>query len=673
MTFRARLLGLACIWLLAENEPIYGQPSYTDYVNVFMGTSGDHGQVSPAATVPFGMVAVGPDSSPRQHAGYDYAETKTSGISINRLSGVGCSGCGGNLSIRPTDYEQVLRRMPETENASPGYYSVAFDEGTTVSLTATERMAVEKYRFARKEDKEQALYVDFFSSFSGATAQYRQVSEQEIQGVIRGGNTCGVGAYQLSFCLYTNLPFTYTSLEKGKGKLSFGEVDSVEIRIGLSSVSPAEASCEVKQSLEKDFTQIREAASLQWEGLLSRIEVEGGTEEERILFYTSLYRTALSPHEVARPGEFYRGTDGNLHLSDNRTFYSSWSIWDTFRAKFTLLNLLAPERMPDIAHSLLLLYRYGKEAWSTSFEPTPSVRTEHTATVLLDCYRRGVKEIDFSIAYKAMKKEVEALQPKSPDSKIEAVGDFWALSQIAGIIGQTEDEEKYKKQAEELFEQVWKKEFMNITPEYAKMGGNGMYQGTAWQYRWAAPFYLDKMKEWVGEKELVQQLTYFFDHSLYNQGNEPDIHVPYIFNKLERPDLTRNIVHRLLTDDQMIHLYGGNAEFKTPYIGRAFRNLPEGYIPEMDEDDGTMSAWYAFSAMGLFPLVVGSDEYELVAPLFDKVVLHLPSDKSLEIVMKGRKNRKKDAKKVLLNGMELKDFCLRHAELEKGGMLTFVF
>lgn len=672
MAFRVRLLGLMCIWLVAGGRLVYGQQSYTGYVNLFMGTSGDHGQVSPAAAVPFGMVAVGPDSSPRQHAGYDYAVTKTSGISVNRLSGVGCGGCGGNLNIRPAVYGQELKRIPETETASPGYYSVAFDDGTAVSLTATERMAVEQFQFSGK-GKEQALYIDFFSSFSGASAQYKVVSANEIQGVIRGGNTCGVGAYQLAFSLYTDIPFVYTPLEKGKGKLSLGTIEAVEVRIALSSVSPAEASLEVKSSLKMDFDQLRDAASNKWDEVLSRIEVEGGTADERTLFYTSLYRTCLSPHEVARPGEFYRGTDGNLHLADGKAFYGSWSIWDTFRAKFTLLNLLVPDRMQDIAHSLLLLYRNGKEAWSTPFEPTPSVRTEHTGILLLDCFRRGVKGIDFSIAYRAMKKEVEALQPKSPDQQMEKVGDLWALSQIAAAMGQTEDEQKYKASAEQLFEQVWKKEFMNITPDYAKMGGNGMYQGTAWQYRWGAPFYLDKMKEWVGEDKLVQQLSYFFDHSLYNQGNEPDIHVPYIFNKLGRPDLTRDIVHRLLTDDKMIHLYGGNAEFKTPYVGRAFRNHPEGYMPEMDEDDGTMSAWYAFSAMGLFPLVIGSDEYELVAPLFDKVVLHLSGGKELVIVTEGRKNRKKDAKKVLLNGSELRDFCIRHSELEKGGVLTFVF
>lgn len=671
MAFRFRLLSMMCVWMVACGKPVCAQRLYTDYVNLFMGTSGDHGQVSPAAAVPFGMVAVGPDSSPRQHAGYNYEVKKTSGISINRLSGVGCGGCGGNLSIRPVPYEQELNRVPETEKACPGYYSVTFDDGTVASLTAMERVAIERFRFASESGH--SLYVDFSSSFSGASSQHVVRSANEIQGVIRGGNTCGVGAYQLSFSLQANVPFAYTPLDKSRGKLSFAGAEEVEVRIALSSVSPEEASLEVKKSLAMDFAGLKEQASHKWNEVLSRIEVEGGTDDERSLFYTSLYRACLSPHEVARQGEFYRGTDGNLHLADKSAFYSSWSIWDTFRAKFTLLNLLQPERMQGIAHSLLLLYRNGKEAWSTPFEPTPTVRTEHTGILLLDCYRRGVKGMDFNLAYKAMVKEAEALQPKSPGQQIEAVGDWWALSQIAAIVGKTEDERKFKEKAEQLFEKVWKKNFMEITPDFARMGGNGMYQGTCWQYRWAAPFYLDKMAEWVGREELVRQLSYFFAHSLYNQGNEPDIHAPYIFNKLGRPDLTRDIVHRLLTDDKMVHVYGGNAEFKSPYVGRAFRNLPEGYMPEMDEDDGTMSAWYAFSAMGMFPLVVGSDEYELVAPLFDRVVLHLPGGKQWVIVAEGRTKRKKNTKKVVLNGVERKDFCIRHSELEKGGTLQFIF
>ena len=281
--------------------------------------------------------------------------------------------------------------------------------------------------------------------------------------------------------------------------------------------------------------------------------------------------------------------------------------------------------------------------------------------------------MDFNIAYSAMKDEVEKLSLKSPDQQIEAIGDWWALSQIAGILNKKEDETIFRERAEHLFESVWKKEFMTITNDFSKMGGNGLYQGTRWQYRWAAPFYMNKMIEWVGREKLVEQLSYFFEHSLYNQGNEPDIHTPYIFNKLGRPDLTQNIVTRLLTDDKMVHIYGGNAEFKTPFVGRAFQNLPEGYMPEMDEDDGTMSAWYAFSAMGLYPLTVGSDEYELTPPLFDRVTIHLSEGKTFTIEAKGRKKANAKVKRLLFNGKKMEQFCIRHSDLSEGGVLSFIY
>lgn len=137
------------------------------------------------------------------------------------------------------------------------------------------------------------------------------------------------------------------------------------------------------------------------------------------------------------------------------------------------------------------------------------------------------------------------------------------------------------------------------------------------------------MIEWVGQDSLRSQLTYFFDHHLYNQGNEPDIHVPYLFNRLGAPEKTQQIVRSLMTEP-MIHKYGGNSEFKTPYLGKAFKNDPEGYSPEMDEDDGTMSAWYVFGAMGFYPLLVGDEYYDLTSPLLTgyccgwRMGIHLP-------------------------------------------------
>jgi putative alpha-1,2-mannosidase len=178
------------------------------------------------------------------------------------------------------------------------------------------------------------------------------------------------------------------------------------------------------------------------------------------------------------------------------------------------------------------------------------------------------------------------------------------------------------------------------------------------------------MIEWVGKDTLCAQLSYFFDNHLYNQGNEPDIHVPYIFNRLGAPEKTQQLVRNLMTEP-MIHKYGGNAEFKKPYFGKAFKNHPVGYSPEMDEDDGTMSAWYAFGALGFYPMLVGDEHYELTSPLFDKIVLRLENGNKLTIQTVGRVQKNMPIRSVTFNGNKVEEFRISHNELIKGGKLIF--
>ena len=608
----------------------------TKYVNLFIGTSGDNGQVAPGAAAPFGMVCVCPDNDPRSHAGYDYAVTKVSGISVNRLSGVGCSGGGGNLRIRPVAPSQELHIKKSREKATPGYYSTAFTNGIKTELTATNAMAVERYKFPRSLSA--ALWIDFASTFEDvATCHYKRISETCIEGYVQAKNVCGHGCYKLYFSLNTSQPFQLEEQKETTACLTFGKkVRSVEVRIGLSALSSELASWECARWEKMDFEDVKSRTADQWEKQLSAIDVKGGKKDDRVIFYTSLYRTYLSPADVSSPDGAYLGTDGKVYISEDFRYYSNWSLWDTFRTKFPLLVLTEPAKMRDMATSLIHLYATGKKDWSTGFESTPTVRTEHAVILLLDAYRKGITNLDFRKGYAGMKQEMERLPMRSPDQKMESAYDLWAMAKIAEIIGEKADSEQYRQRSVSLFEETWKKEFMNVTPAFEVMKNNGLYQGTRWQYRWAAPQYIDKMIEWVGQDSLRLQLTYFFDHHLYNQGNEPDIHVPYLFNRLGAPEKTQQIVRSLMTEP-MIHKYGGNSEFKTPYLGKAFKNAPEGYSPEMDEDDGTMSAWYVFGAMGFYPLLVGDEYYDLTSPLFDRVLLRLTNGNVLTIQTEGRK------------------------------------
>ncbi|MDC2257357.1 glycoside hydrolase domain-containing protein [Bacteroides thetaiotaomicron] len=642
----------------------------TKYVNLFIGTSGDNGQVAPGAAAPFGMVCVCPDNDPRSHAGYDYAVTKVSGISVNRLSGVGCSGGGGNLRIRPVAPSQELHIKKSREKATPGYYSTAFTNGIKTELTATNAMAMERYKFPRSLSA--ALWIDFASTFEDvATCHYKRISETCIEGYVQAKNVCGHGCYKLYFSLNTSQPFQLEEQKETTACLTFGKkVRSVEVRIGLSALSSELASWECARWEKMDFEDVKSRTADQWEKQLSAIDVKGGKKDDRVIFYTSLYRTYLSPADVSSPDGAYLGTDGKVYISEDFRYYSNWSLWDTFRTKFPLLVLTEPAKMRDMATSLIHLYATGKKDWSTGFESTPTVRTEHAVILLLDAYRKGITNLDFRKGYAGMKQEMERLPMRSPDQKMESAYDLWAMAKIAEIIGEKADSEQYRQRSVSLFEETWKKEFMNVTPAFEVMKNNGLYQGTRWQYRWAAPQYIDKMIEWVGQDSLRLQLTYFFDHHLYNQGNEPDIHVPYLFNRLGAPEKTQQIVRSLMTEP-MIHKYGGNSEFKTPYLGKAFKNAPEGYSPEMDEDDGTMSAWYVFGAMGFYPLLVGDEYYDLTSPLFDRVLLRLTNGNVLTIQTEGRKKKDAPIKSIHFNGKKIADYRISHNELIKGGELIY--
>ena len=185
--------------------------------------------------------------------------------------------------------------------------------------------------------------------------------------------------------------------------------------------------------------------------------------------------------------------------------------------------------------------------------------------------------------------------------------------------------------------------------------------------------YLPRMIQLVGKEKLAAQLQQFFREELYNQGNEPDIHVPFLFGRLGMPQKTGGIVRSLATES-ITHRYGGNDAYPTPFVGCAFVNQPRGYCPEMDEDDGAMSAWYVYACIGMYPLVVGEAVYELFPPLFDKVTLHLGSGQKTTVVIRKEGQWSTDnsqCKRVTWNGKALPNYQISVKELKKGGELVF--
>ena len=665
------------------------QSSVLDKVNLFIGTADDYGQMSPGATVPYSQIQVCPDSKPRQHPGYDFEVPVISGFSINRLSGVGGSGCGGNVSLMPDSTGEDVRLLKETEQASPGYYSVQLSNGVFFAATANHRMAVERFYFP--DDSQAVLLLNPRSAFDKLfAAGFEQKTASMGQGFAECANTCGRGRYHLHYRLYASAPFVLDTIADGRKRLTFQEATvssssivqrvqgfkGIEVRIVVSTGLSDELNRMPAQTVwQTDFQTLTTQARREWQRLLSTVDVEGGTADLQTLFYTSLYRTFHSPFQVTdRDLRNYLGTDGQQHEAKDRPYYSSWSLWDTYRTKFPLITLLDAARSSDIMQSLAQLYITGKKDWSTDKECVPTVRTEHAVATLLDAYRQGISIPSLRDAYPGMVGEVTRLSLKSPDQCLEACGDCWALGQLAAELGMMDEASRWTKRGEEIFDSIWPREFQHIDETYTKMRGNGLYQGTRWQYRWGAPMYLPRMMKMVGKEELAEQLLLFFREQLYNQSNEPDIHVPFLFGRLGKPQQTALVVRSLATES-VTHRYGGNDAYPTPFVGCAFVNQPRGYCPEMDEDDGAMSAWYVFASIGMYPLIVGEAVYELFPPLFDKVTLHLGADRQTTVVIRteGRTSEKQQVKRVTWNGKRLRHFRIAVQELKKGGELVFQY
>ncbi|MBQ2566193.1 MAG: glycoside hydrolase family 92 protein, partial [Bacteroidales bacterium] len=285
-----------------------------------------------------------------------------------------------------------------------------------------------------------------------------------------------------------------------------------------------------------------------------------------------------------------------------------------------------------------------------------------------------IRDISLSEYFDDIKKEALRRMSEhiSADYTMETILDVWAVSKIASAIGREDDAIWFGEKAESMFRDTWGREFMTIAPNYLIVEDEGLYEGTRWQYRWALPQYLPVMEEMHGKDILLDELKYFFLHDLYNQGNEPDIHVPFLFNDLGAPEYSQKIVRQLLTED-MTHRYGTHGEFPVPYFGKTFKNDPEGFIPEMDDDDGTMSAWYVFASMGLYPMIVGSEMYELTSPIFDEVSINFENGRKVKIVARGRRNPDDTIRKITWNGMEITDYQIAHSQLAQGGELVFEY
>ncbi len=642
------------------------------YVNLFLGTGGDHGQLDPSACVPFGMMKLGPDTEPGNHGGYNFDADHIRHFSHNRISGVGCSGSGGNLGIVPiigTPNAKGYAIDKATESAKPGYYTIGFTNKIKAELTATNYTGYHHYQFPASDSA--AVLYNPASAFAGLINWKHQVlNKHEMVMTIEARNTCGFGRYIVYYHVWSSKDLSGLQQQGDQLMHYFATKpnEQVQLQVSVSGISTSDAKDHwYRVSKTQSFQQVAKTAANLWEQKLAKIIVTGD-EANNQLFYSLLYRVFLNPVLTVNTSKKFRGTDGNIHTADPHHHYDGWSMWDNYRNKFALLSIIESELTQDILYSLADLYKYGKTTWGGYFESTPTVRTDHTIITILDLLKRGYSLPTLNAIYPKMVQELSNTTAKSPDAKLELCYDFWALSELAGFLKKPADQQLFYNRAME-YKTVWKEKFMTITDKFDIMHGDGLYEGTLWQYRWHVQFDIPGIIGMVGGPDtFTNQLKYFFENHLYNHGNQPDLHAAYLFNMAGKPGLTQKWVNNILAKDMEQH-YGTHSKWKTPYFGKIYKNQPAGFIPEMDDDEGTMSAWYVMSAIGLYPVKLGDPSFQLTTPLFSKVTLDVGKGKKFIIQTENLSANNIYMQSATLHGLKIKERQIEQQAILKGGLL----
>ena len=632
-------------------------------VNVFLGTSGDHGQLSPAADSPFNMMSIGPQTTPHIHTGYEYYAKEFLGFTHTRIEGVGCRGSGGNILIKPVlNGDTLTSLIKNKQDAHPGYYRVNFKNGIQAEMTEKQDFGMHRYEFPGREN---GLFVDLSYAFLDRfMAEEHKVDEYSISGWIDTKTICNRGVYRIYYTLQFDNMDEIKPVGPHKFLVRSSNGKPMEVRVGFSSVSTAYSK---KRIEDGSFSGLKKETAATWDRLLGRIRVNGEKDREE-LFYSLLYRALQSPYVISEDDGTYAAIDGSKQKSGFKV-YNGWAIWDNYREQLPMLSLAYPEKFGDISKSIANLYNFGKKDWTTDHEPSPSVRTEHAIIVLLDAYNKGYP-INFQKINDSLIKETENLDFSSPDKALESSYDNWAMANILKITGDTARSEKFKEKALG-YKTYWNKEFKDLSKDDVdKMQARGLYQGTIWQYRWFVPFDVSGLKKLVGgEAEFSSQMDRFFDENNYNHANQPDLQVPGMYNATAQPWKSQKIYRNIMLDTVVQNYFNNNSKGIDPYIGKIYNNRPKAYLRTMDDDAGTMSSWFVMRSMGLSPANVGSPVYYLTTPIFKAVRIKWDNGKTFEINVKNYNKDHFYIKSVQFNGKTLNRNWLTQKEITQGGEL----
>lgn len=717
---------LSLTFLLLTFQAIAG--NYTRHVDPFIGTGAVEGGLSgnnyPGATAPFGMVQLSPDTHPAPDwynaSGYDYNDSTIYCFSHTRLSGTGASDFIDLAFFPTTGNASSSRFSHDQESASPGYYSVRLlDEGILAELSATTRVGIHRYTYPSDTPRRLTIDLDHSSNKEswGRTiiqSQIRQTGPRTIEGfrVITGW----AKLRKIYFTAEFSEDITAMELSDGdvkrdgatvingralKAKLDFGKAGRpVVAKVALSGVSLQNARLNMQaEAPHFDFDRYVSHADKEWDKTLGRIEAEGPDDKLKT-FYTALYHTMIQPNTFSDVnGQYMTPAYTVGQLPEGATQYSTFSLWDTYRAAHPLYSILMPELNAAFVNSMLRHYaEYGYlPIWHIWGQDNYCMIGNHAIPVIADAVLRGLPDIDIEAAYEAVRESSlqshpnspfdiwekygympEPLQTQSVSITLEMAYDDWCVAQMARKLGKNDDYERFITRSQ-YFRNLYdpavgffraKDENGRWTEPFdpLKFGANGGYpftEGNAWQYGWYVPHDIPALISLTGGKKAFEKkLDTFFtltDTSgvkndnisgcigQYAHGNEPSHHVAYLYNEAGTPRKTQAMVARIMNE--------------------MYDNTSAGYAG--NDDCGEMSAWYIFSAMGFYPVNPASGEYSLGTPLFDKCTIHLPSGKEFLITASRKHPGDYAVKSVSLNGEKHRATSISYDDITSGGHLHF--
>lgn len=696
--------------LSASTDPV-------DWVNLYIGTGSGpvgYGRTMPFVTPPFGMTSWTPQTRQNRQGGnsYKYQDTSISGFIGTHQAALWMGDYGyvtlmpelDTLKTTPNDRKLPFRHADEI--VRPDYYSVWMDAGRSRSIR-TEITAATRCAFMRFTFPAHSSSIIMIEAARPGIVGLAHVNsyQHEITGYNPDRMDANLGPLSLPhfkgyFVIQFRQPFSGSGLypDHPQDKTATGayvsfrttHAEVIEARIGTSFISIDQARANLQHEIPGwDFDTIRRNLRSTWNEKLSLIDVSSGPNDQKHIFYTALYHSLLYPRTFSEYGSYYSAFDDKVHKG---TSYTDYSIWDIFRAEFSLLTLVAPERVDGMVQALLQDYQQG--GWMPKW-PNPSYTNimiaTHADSLVAEAIDKHFQGFDYNLAWDAVYKDAMTppdgdttrrwadREPHTPyearagltylkqlgyipadktaesaSSTLEDSYDDWAVAQIAKAVGKT-NEYQYFLQRSQNYKNIFntKTNFMQARNSDGTWAGpkDGWTEGSKWVYTWDVLHDITGLVALMGGKQRYDaQLDAYFAGDHNQHGNEPSHHVGYLYDFGGQPWKTQAKVREIAAQE--------------------YANAPSGL--DGDDDCGQMSAWYIFTALGFYPVNPGSAEYIIGSPLFRKATLHLANGKSFVIADIHNSPKNMYIQSARLNGRPLTKPLIRYDQIVAGGKLEFV-